>query len=167
MSIPLNLMASFSNSTGTGHPGDITGGALYLFFLGDYLQGLALLLPLLFNFVLSRVSSGYHSLTSISSRSLFSGSTSALLSHAVANSLSLGNSKSLTLLFSAFKSDTVKSLYHSSISTFDVITTVDAFQFVEPPLIGTTIGYLSSSLFKKLWFIIPGPHSSSKTFASP
>lgn len=39
MSIPLNLMASFSNSTGTGHPGDITGGALYLFFLGDYLQG--------------------------------------------------------------------------------------------------------------------------------
>lgn len=39
ISIPLNLMASFSNSTGTGHPGDITGGALYFFLLGDYLQG--------------------------------------------------------------------------------------------------------------------------------
>lgn len=39
ISIPLNLMASYSNSTGTGHPGDITGGAVYIFFLGDYLSG--------------------------------------------------------------------------------------------------------------------------------
>lgn len=36
MNIPLNLMTSYSNSTGTSNLGDITGGALFLYVLGDY-----------------------------------------------------------------------------------------------------------------------------------
>lgn len=36
MNIPLNLMASYSNVTGTSNLGDITGGALFLYILGDY-----------------------------------------------------------------------------------------------------------------------------------
>lgn len=36
LAIPLNLMSSYSNVTGTGQIGDITGGALFMFLLGDY-----------------------------------------------------------------------------------------------------------------------------------
>lgn len=36
MNIPLNLMSSYSNHTGTSYVGDLTGGALFFYILGDY-----------------------------------------------------------------------------------------------------------------------------------